>query len=130
MTHKEFLRLKSMAVAFRTAEQFDLSFGAMDGEGVDPAMMEAIFIVSRAKTVSEVMEITGLGTAAFAREFNLPLRTLEDWKAGRRTPSEWGFGCLLHIVCNYICENGFLWQTRGFCQIPANSRTVVQTDCI
>lgn len=38
------------------------------------------------RPMKEVMELSGLGVARFAREFYIPKRTVEDWKAGKRPP--------------------------------------------
>ena len=37
-------------------------------------------------SVRELLEYSGLSQAAFARKYGIPLRTLEDWLAGRRNP--------------------------------------------
>ncbi len=38
--------------------------------------------------IKELIEREG-GPAAFSRETGIPLRTVEDWKAGRRKPPAW-----------------------------------------
>lgn len=40
-------------------------------------------------TIKEIREYSGLSRAAFAREYKIPVRTLEDWEAERRTPPEY-----------------------------------------
>ena len=35
-------------------------------------------------TVREMRELLGLSRAAFSRVYKIPVRTLEDWEAGRR----------------------------------------------
>ena len=35
-------------------------------------------------TVREMRELLGLSRAAFSRIYKIPVRTLEDWEAGRR----------------------------------------------
>lgn len=44
-------------------------------------------------TIKEMREQLGnrkpLSKAAFARIYKIPLRTLEDWEAGKRTPPEY-----------------------------------------
>ena len=40
-------------------------------------------------TVSEIRAMLGISRAEFSRRYGMPVRTLEEWDAGRRTPSEW-----------------------------------------
>ena len=37
-------------------------------------------------TIKEAREAAGLSRAEMARQFEIPIRTLEEWDAGRRTP--------------------------------------------
>ena len=39
-------------------------------------------------TIREIIEREG-GPTAFAREWKIPLRTVEKWNTGDRTPPEW-----------------------------------------
>ena len=41
------------------------------------------------KTIRELRESIGLGRKAFSEHTGIPVRTLEDWEAGRRTPPEY-----------------------------------------
>lgn len=40
-------------------------------------------------TVKEIREALGISRAEFSRRYNIPIRTLEEWEAGRRTPPAW-----------------------------------------
>lgn len=40
-------------------------------------------------TAKEIREILGVSRAEFSRRYGIPIRTLEDWDAGTRTPSDW-----------------------------------------
>lgn len=42
-----------------------------------------------AKTIRELREQTGLNRKEFSAHVGIPLRTIEDWEAGRRTPPEY-----------------------------------------
>mgnify|MGYP003410023060 FL=1 len=42
-----------------------------------------------AKQIKELRESTGLNRKEFSLRVGIPLRTLEDWEAGRRTPPEY-----------------------------------------
>ena len=42
-----------------------------------------------AKTIKELRESTGMSRRKFSDHTGIPVRTLEDWEAGRRTPPEY-----------------------------------------
>lgn len=42
-----------------------------------------------AKKIRELRESTGLNRKEFSEHTGIPVRTLEDWEAGRRTPPEY-----------------------------------------
>ena len=42
-----------------------------------------------AKTIKELRESTGMSRTEFSEHTGIPVRTLEDWEAGRRTPPEY-----------------------------------------
>lgn len=42
-----------------------------------------------AKIIRDLREGTGLSRKEFSNHIGIPIRTLEDWEAGRRTPPEY-----------------------------------------
>ena len=42
-----------------------------------------------AKSIKELRENTGMSRKDFSEHTGIPVRTLEDWEAGRRTPPEY-----------------------------------------
>ena len=42
-----------------------------------------------AKLIKELRESTGMSRKEFSEHTSIPVRTLEDWEAGRRTPPEY-----------------------------------------
>ena len=42
-----------------------------------------------AKRIRELRESIGLARKEFSEHIGIPVRTLEDWEAGRRTPPEY-----------------------------------------
>ncbi len=42
-----------------------------------------------AKTIKKLREITAMSRKEFSEHTGIPVRTLEDWEAGRRTPPEY-----------------------------------------
>ena len=47
------------------------------------------FGMESAKTIRELRESVGLTRKEFSEHMGIPVRTLEDWEAGRRTPPEY-----------------------------------------
>ena len=42
-----------------------------------------------AKIIKELREQTGMNRREFSEYTKIPIRTLEDWEAGKRTPPEY-----------------------------------------
>ena len=42
-----------------------------------------------AKSIRNLRESTGMSRKEFSEHTGIPVRTLEDWEAGRRTPPEY-----------------------------------------
>ena len=45
--------------------------------------------MDKAKMIKELRESTGMSRKDFSEHTGIPVRTLEDWEAGRRTPPEY-----------------------------------------
>ena len=48
--------------------------------------------------IRELRKSTGMSRAAFAKEFGIPYRTLEDWEAGRRKAPEYVYTMIERII--------------------------------
>jgi len=46
----------------------------------------------------EIRSILGISRAAFSRKYNIPIRTLEDWDAGKKNPPEYVMDLLERVV--------------------------------
>lgn len=46
-------------------------------------------IMDTAKEIKELRESTGMNRKEFSQHTGIPVRTLEDWEAARRTPPEY-----------------------------------------
>ena len=49
-------------------------------------------------TITEMRNYIGISRAEFSRRYNIPLRTLESWEAGVRTPPEYVLDLLAESV--------------------------------
>ncbi len=48
--------------------------------------------------IKDIRQSTGMTRAAFAKEFGIPYRTLEDWEAGKRKPPEYVYNMIVRII--------------------------------
>ena len=49
-------------------------------------------------TISEVLKKTGLSMAEFSRMFEIPVRTVQDWKYENRKPPEWAVKMIVKLL--------------------------------
>ena len=65
-----------------------------------------------ALTITEMRNYIGISRAEFSRRYNIPLRTLESWEAGVRTPPEYVLDLLEESVRRTdIIEVTFVYDT-------------------
>ena len=50
------------------------------------------------KTIKSLCEDNGISQTALARRFDIPLRTVQDWHAGRRTPPPYVVNMLADLL--------------------------------
>ena len=63
-------------------------------------------------TITEMRNYIGVSRAEFSRRYNIPLRTLESWEAGVRTPPEYVLNLLEESVRRTdIIEVAFVYDT-------------------
>lgn len=48
--------------------------------------------------ISELRSLAGISRPEFSRRYGVPIRTLEDWEAGRRTPPEYVVSLLERVI--------------------------------
>ena len=85
MTYSDFLRLTMDASEFDAREDYIAEVGG----SVEPSiqddklipLLEACWTYGHDRTVATVRTITGMSRAAFARDYRLPLRTVENWES-------------------------------------------------
>lgn len=66
-----------------------------------------------AKTIKELRESTGMSRKEFSEHTGIPVRTLEDWEAGRRTPPDY-IPRLISYQLKY--EELIKGKEDGFCE--------------
>lgn len=49
-------------------------------------------------TIKEMRELLGISRTEFSRRYGIPLRTLEDWESGKRTPPPYVINLLERII--------------------------------
>lgn len=61
---------------------------------------------------SDVLEKSGLNQSEFSRKFNIPFRTIQDWKNEKRTPPDY----VLELL-NFAIEaekKGFIYNKNSY----------------
>lgn len=48
--------------------------------------------------IKEMRELLGISRAEFSRRYGIPLRTMEDWESGKRTPPPYVINLLERII--------------------------------
>lgn len=77
-------------------------------EGVDiVSAMQQIWDLSYDFTFRRLHDIHGDSLQTISREYDIPLRTLEEWNAGRRTPPEY----VLELLCADVLSNRIPMET-------------------
>lgn len=89
-----------------TLELFALECGGSLPESIPEErsmdVLAAIYSFSRDYTFSRVRNISGMTQQRFAWEYNIPLRTIENWDAGTRTPPNYVLELLFLAELNQI----------------------------
>ena len=49
-------------------------------------------------SIAEIRKSTGMSQSEFAKFFDIPVRTLQDWEQGRRVPPPYVPGMMLRIL--------------------------------
>lgn len=49
-------------------------------------------------TIKEICEKYNLSQTALAKRFGIPLRTVQDWHAGRRTPPDYVVAMMIELL--------------------------------
>lgn len=49
-------------------------------------------------TIKDICEKYGLSQTALAKRFGIPLRTVQDWHAGRRTPPDYVVNMMVELL--------------------------------
>jgi hypothetical protein len=88
MTYKLFLSLYSEALDYADVDMFIGERGWQDWMDDYPTeelatLMQEIYFLTNSD-LKTIREKYGYSRAAFSRLFNIPIRSLEDWDAGRR----------------------------------------------
>lgn len=105
MTYEDFRRLTTAATEFADLNDYIAEEGGSVPADIPDAhlipLLGDIYLYAHNRTVSALRTITGLSRAAFAREYNIPTRTLENWESdsvNARTASPYVLDLLAYAV--------------------------------
>lgn len=85
MTYQDFTRLIGGARDCETEDQYITEAGgSVPADDIDEVLriLHYCWTYAQTQTPSTVRSLTGLSQAAFAREYNIPRRTIENWDSG------------------------------------------------
>lgn len=87
------------------------------------------------RTFSELIRnYTGMSRAEFSRKYHIPVRTLEEWDADRRDPSDWVIDLLARVVIDDKLKNAkfkeFVVAVEGPANVWENTVTNSFTDAV
>lgn len=97
-----------------------------DVERINSVLREAFAKAHEANAMSEIRKMSGLKRAEFCRRYNIPLRTMEDWEAGKSAPAEYVVALLeravrqdfdlphtYYVVQNYMGDEWTICKTEN-----------------
>lgn len=104
MTFETFYSLTLDATEVSDPEAFAAECGGSipDELPVDQllAILADVYVYAHDHSMNTIRAISGLSRAAFARDYRIPLRSLEDWEAGRRAAAAYMLDLLAYAVIN------------------------------
>lgn len=73
--------------------------------GPCPMIGEVVLMRTYPLTIKEKREEIGLSRAEISRKLEIPIRTLEDWESGKRTPPAWAEKLIIEKLDSIAKEN-------------------------
>ncbi len=99
MTYEDFRCMATDASEFDSLGDYIAEVGGSVPSSVSDAdlirVLTDCYTYGNDRTAETIRKLTGLSRAAFAREYNLPLRTLENWE---------GHGASARIAPGYVLD--------------------------
>ncbi len=100
MSYAEFIKLVTDAGEFDAPELYIADVGGSLPEGATAETLEKTWRFSKSQTARALRAETGLSRAQFARDYGIPLRTLENWDSGANTAPAYLLTLLAYAVIN------------------------------
>lgn len=105
MTYKLFRDILFFAMTSHEYKEFERDVKKIDGWDdslVSSGILLSIWLYSANHTSRKIREFTGLSRAAFARNYGIPVRTLENWDFGKTEPISNYLDLLCFAVLNDV----------------------------
>ena len=104
MTFEAFYALTLNATEFTDPEAFTAECGgSIQGELPIEQLLGIlvdVYAYAHDRSMNTIRAISGLSRAAFARDYRIPIRSLEDWEAGRHAAPPYVLDLLAYAVVN------------------------------
>lgn len=111
MTYSYYLTLIGEYInAGRSVERLSAEIGYPDNAPSEDNYLKAIAVIAAAadKDIKSLIKLSTLSMSAFARKFQIPARTVQDWNYGSRKPPEY-----LPMLIGYVIVSELWVQDNG-----------------
>ena len=96
MTYSDFLKLTKAAPECGSAEEFCVAYGT---QIEDAHMLPTIWQMAHDRlTIRSLAAACDISVRRIALQYGLPIRTVENWASGDRTPPEWQLPLIAYAV--------------------------------
>lgn len=100
--YPDFLRLLADATECATLDQYMAECGGsvpLDDMGNVVKLIETIYTLGHdGLTIKRISDVIGIPVRQIAIRYGIPQRTLENWSAGSRIPSDWQLALVAYAV--------------------------------
>ena len=100
MTFDLFCSLTVSAGKFADREPFVAEHGVTIPDERPADRLYDVYAYAHDRSMNAIRAISGLSRAAFSRTYRIPIRSLEDWEAGRRAAPAYVLDLLAYAVIN------------------------------
>ena len=100
MTYDDFRALLEISAKYHSSGEFE----KIDYKGLhDIQVFRYIWMISRAENkFTAMLQYMNLTQSQFARDFGIPLRTVQNWAGGQSKATDWTLPLILYAATEYL----------------------------
>lgn len=107
--YSDFVRLLAEAAKFDSFEGFAAAHSGsvpIENQYKAVALLMQIWTLGHdGLSIDSIRSVAGVTLAELCRDYGIPYRTAQDWKAGKRKPPEWLLPMAAYAVLSDLFEN-------------------------